>query len=167
MRFTLEHSFAAPVDEVVSASNSTEFQERLDALPNLGERRVTALVEHPDGSIERTVRYVLGAKLPAPVVAVIGETASWDEIGRFDPSTRTWVFEIRPHVLAGRFECRGSYGFVPDGAGTRRVVEVDVRVKVPLVGRRVESEIRKGLTETLEAEAGLLEVFLAERRADA
>jgi hypothetical protein len=33
-------------------------------------------------------------------------------------------------------------------------------VKVPLVGSRVEKEIRKGLVETLEAEAKLLREYL-------
>ena len=163
MRFTLEHHFDAPVDIVEKASNDPAYVERLSDLPNLGERRVTRFEEHSDGSIDRVVHYKLGSQLPAAVVAVIGSAATWDEIACFDPSGHEWTFEIRPNVMKGRIDCRGRYRFVPDGNGTKRTVEVDLKVKVPLVGGRVEREIGKGLTETLEAEAELLTEFLAER----
>ena len=163
MRFTLEHRFDAPVDVVAQVANDPDFQAALDELPNVGERRVTKLEEHPDGTIHRIVRYKLGSQLPAPVVAVLGDTATWDEIGDYDPSAREWTFEIKPHMLGGRLQCRGRYAFVPDGDATKRLVEVDLKVKVPLVGGRAEREIRKGLVDTMEAEAQLLAERLATR----
>lgn len=162
MRFTLEHRFDAPVDAVAEASLDPAYQELLAELPNLGSREVTELDERADGSIHRVVRYKLGASLPAPVAAVLGSTASWDEVADYDPGSREWTFEIRPHVLGGRLRCRGRYVFVPDGPeATRREVEVDLSVKVPLVGGRAEREIRKGLVETMDAEARLLAEYLA------
>jgi hypothetical protein len=161
MRFTLEHRFGAPVDVVEKASNEPAYQERLSDLPNLGERRVKQLQESPNGSIHRVVHYKLGSQLPAPVVAVIGSAATWDEVADFDPSSHEWTFQIHPHVLAGRIECSGRYTFEPDGDGTTRKVEVDLKVKVPLVGGRVEKEIAKGLRETMDAEAELLVDYLS------
>jgi hypothetical protein len=163
MRISLEHHFDAPVDVVEKASNDPAYVERLSSLPNLGERRVTTFEEHEDGSIDRVVHYKLGSQLPAPVVAVIGSAATWDEVAHFHPDSHEWTFEIRPQVMKGRIDCRGRYRFVPDGSGSKRTVDVDLKVKVPLVGGRVEREIGKGLTETLEAEARLLTEFLRER----
>ncbi len=165
MRFSLEHRFDAPVDVIEKASNDPAYVERLSDLPNLGERRVTTFDEHEDGSIDRVVHYKLGSQLPAPVVAVIGSAATWDEVAHFDPSSHEWTFEIRPNVMKGRIDARGRYRFVPDGAGTKRTVEVDLKVKVPLVGGRVEREMGKGIKETLEAEARLLTEFLTEPEA--
>lgn len=162
MRFSLEHHFDAPVDVVETASNDTAYQDRLANLPNLGERNVTKLDHHPDGSIDRVTHYKLGSQLPAPVVAVIGSAATWDEVATFDPGKREWTFRIRPQVLAGRIDCKGLYRFVPDGDRTKRIVEVDLRVKVPLVGGRVEREIGKGLKETMDAEARILSEYIAE-----
>lgn len=164
MHFTLEHYFEAPVDVVERASNADDYQERLSDLPNLGARKVTKLERHPDGSIDRTTHCKLGSQLPAPVVAVIGPAATWDEVATFDPATHRWPFEIRPHVLGGRIDCKGQYTFEPDGNGhgTKRVVAVDLKVKVPLVGGRVEREIGKGLKETMDAEARILSEYLAE-----
>ena len=160
MRFQLEHTFDAPVDVVEKASNAPDYQASLNDLPNLGKRTVKSLEEHPDGSMHRVTHYTLGAQLPAPVVAVLGQSATWDEIADYDPETHTWTFAIKPHVMAGRLDCKGRYTFVSDGEGTKRVVDVDIKVKVPLVGGRVEKEIRKGLVETLEAEAKLLREYL-------
>lgn len=161
MRFSLEHSFDAPVAAVVEASNAPDYQALLDDLPNLGSRKVKELTTHPDGTIHRVTHYTLGAQLPAPVVAVLGESATWDEVADYDPATRTWTFEIKPHVLAGRFDCRGSYAFESDtDTRTKRTVDVDIKVKVLLVGGRVEKEIKKGLVETMDAEAELLQGYL-------
>jgi len=162
MHFTLEHRFEAPVDVVELASNDDDYQERLADLPNLGERKVTKLERHADGSIDRTTHYKLGSQLPPLVVAVIGAAATWDEVARFEPAAHRWTFQIRPHVLAGRIDCTGQYTFLRDGDGTKRIVEVDLKVKVPLVGGRVEREIGKGLKETMDAEARILSEYIAE-----
>jgi hypothetical protein len=164
MRFSLEHRFDAPPDVVAAASNSDDYQALLGDLPNLGERKVKSLETNEDGSIHRVTHYKLGAQLPAPVVAVLGESATWDEIADYDPQAKRWTFEIKPHVLGSRIRCGGSYSFEPDGDGTRRTVDVDIKVKVPLVGGRVENEIKKGLVETMEAEADILGRYLAEQR---
>jgi hypothetical protein len=88
---------------------------------------------------------------------------SWDEEGTFDPERNEWRYEIHPHVMKGRFRCNGRYAFVPEGDETKRVVEADVRVSIPLVGRRVEKVITDGMKDTLEAEARLLNEYVGAR----
>ena len=162
MRLTLEHRFDAPVDHVVKAANSDEFQALVQNLPNVGERTVTGCETAADGTIHRVTRYKLGSQLPAPVVAVLGQTATWDEVADFDPHANRWTFEIRPHVLKGRLRCTGSYAFASDTDDTTtRTVDVDIQVKVPLVGGRAEREIKKALVETMDAEAAALTDYLA------
>jgi hypothetical protein len=161
MRFTLEHRFDAPLDVVEKAANSAEFLTLVEQLPNVGTRKVTELTENPDGTIHRITNYSLDAQLPAPVVAVLGKTATWDEVADYDPSTHTWTFVIKPHVLGGRLDCKGSYTLSAETpASTKRTVDLDIKVKVPFVGGRVEGEIRNGLVESLEAEATLLAEYV-------
>jgi hypothetical protein len=162
MRFSLEHRFGAPLDVVEKASNAPDYQALLEELPNLGSRKVTELTEQPDGSMHRVTHYKLGAQLPAPVVAVLGQTATWNEIADYDPTTHSWTFTIEPHVLGGRLNCNGSYTFETETDGTtKRTVDVEIKVKVPLVGGRVEKEIKKGLVETMDAEATLLADYVS------
>lgn len=160
MRFHLEHHFDAPVERVERAVLEPDFQERLLDLPNVGHREVTELTEHEDGTVRRVVAYTFGGELPGPVQKVVGgKTASWDEVGVFDPGRHEWRFVIRPRMPVP-FECAGSYLFKPNGGGTLRGVEVDLTVKVPVVGRLVENAIRDGLVKTMDAEAAILADYL-------
>ncbi len=157
MRFSLTHRFEAPLDEVERLANSGDFQAELDLLPNVGSRHLLELTAREDGSMHRVTKYSLGSQLPAPVVAVLGQSATWNEIADYDPSSHTWTFRIEPHVLGGQLDCHGTYTFEADGPdATKRTVDVEITVKVPIVGGRAEREIKKGLVETMEAEAELL-----------
>lgn len=157
MRFALDHRFDASLQRVEQAVLDPAYQERLRDLPNVAERRVLEQADQPDGTVRRVVAYTFAGDLPGPVTAAIGgDRISWDEVAIFHPDVHEWRFEVRPHVFEGRFECRGRYRFEPAGAATLRHVEVDLRVKVPFVGSRVERAIRDGLVETMDAEARIL-----------
>lgn len=165
MQLRLEHRIEAALQDVETATLSDEFQVRLTSLPNIHERRVLSQERDDDGTIHRVVRYRFGGSLPAPVLRAIGGAAvSWDEEGTFDPQAHEWRFVIHPHVMAGRLSCGGRYAFRGDDAGTLRLVDVEIEAKVPLVGRRVEKFIADGLTDTMDAEARMLDQFLRERR---
>lgn len=161
MRFTFSDRFDAPLERVEEAVLSEEYNERLKGLPNVAERVVTQQKERPDGSVRRVVHYEFEGNLPSAVEKVIGgKTVSWDEVAIFDPDRHEWAFEIEPHVLADRFECHGTYTFHTDGDATVRDVSVELNVKIPVVGGRVEKAISDGLEETLHAEGRILAEYL-------
>lgn len=161
MRFSIRHRFDHPVDRVAAAVLESAYQDQLAGLPHVAERVVTEQTQRADGTVHRVVHYRFGGDLPAPVVrAVGGEVVTWDEVGDYDPATREWRFEIRPKVFRGGFEAHGTYRFVPEGRGAARDVVVEMRVKVPVVGRLVERTIRDGLVDTLDAEARILARYL-------
>jgi hypothetical protein len=166
MRFRMEHTFDAAVERIEQAILEPAYQERLRALPNVAEREVTELQERPDGSVHRVVRYKFGGNLPGIVTSTIGTSnVSWDEVSDFDPANHRWTFEVHPHVFKGRFQAHGRYDFTPNGDGTVRILEVEVKVHVPLVGGRAERAIGEGLLETMGAEARILATYLAENPA--
>lgn len=163
MRFTFSDRFDAPLERVEEAVLSDEYNERLKDLPNIDERVVTEQRTRSDGSIRRVVHYKFGGRLPPAVEKVLGGSmVSWDEVGVFDPGNHEWTFEIEPHVLADRFECHGTYTFRTDGEATVREVAVELKVKIPVVGGRVENAISEGLEETLHAEGRALAEYLDE-----
>lgn len=163
MRFTFSDRFDASLERVEEAVLSEEYNERLKDLPNVGERVVTEQRERSDGTVRRVVHYEFDGRLPPAVEKIIGaKMVSWDEIGVFDPAGHEWAFEIDPHVLADRFECHGTYTFREEGGTTVREVAVELEVKIPVVGGRVEKAIAEGLEETLQAEGRLLARYLDE-----
>ena len=164
MELRIEHRIDASVEDAVRASMEEAFDIRLAELPNVAERTVTTFDRNPDGSIHRIVRYRFAGPLPGPVLKAIGgSTVSWDEEGTFDPARNEWRYEIHPHVMKGRFKCNGRYAFVGEGGATKRVVEADIRVSIPLVGGRVAKFIADGMKDTFEAEAKLLNEYVGAR----
>ena len=164
MHLHLEHRIDAPLDVVERAALDPRFDAKLAGLPNVAERTVTRREDRADGTIHRVVRYRFTGAIPAPVVKAIGGAViGWDEIADFDPRNHVWRFEIRPHVLPGRITCSGRYALEPADDATRRTVDVDVRVGVPLVGGRVEKVIASGLRDNMAAEAELLASYVHER----
>ncbi len=165
MHLHLEHHIDAPLDVVIRTSLDPDFEAALRDLPNVAERTVTERDDDPDGSIHRVVRYRFSGPIPAAALkAVGGAIISWDEIGDYDPANHEWRFVIRPHVFPGRITCNGRYGLVRDGEGTVRSVDVDIEVKVPLVGGRVEKALAAGLRDNMNAEAELLGLFVKQER---
>ena len=164
MRFRLEHRFDAPLERVERAILDPSFDAQLAELPNVKERSVLEHEDRPDGSVHRKVRYRLHASLPSAVTRVIGtHDVQWVEASDFDPATHTWRFEIHPDLRGVGFDCRGTITLRSQGPGTVRELSGEVKVKVPLLGGRVEKAIVEGLTENMDAESELLARFLAGR----
>ena len=89
------------------------------------------------------------------------ERLSWVEESSHDLTRRRVSFRMVPDHYRDRFSCTGEYRFEADGDGSVRVVEGDLRVKAPIVGRTVESAIVSGLEEQLAGEAPIVEAFVA------
>ena len=47
---------------------------------------------------------------------------------------------------------RGTIRLEPDGAGTREVVELEIKVKVPLIGGKLEKLMAAKVTAGMDAE---------------
>ena len=164
MHFELRQRIGCPIDQVVDAFIDPEFYETLDSLPNLARPEV--LTREVDGSTAHLrVRYRFTGTLSSAVRAAI------------DPSKLSWVddsvHDLRAHLVtfrmvadhyADRFSCSGTYRFVPAGdGGTERHCDGELRVRMPLVGHRVERAIVSGLHEHLDAEVVVVEQFIRGR----
>jgi hypothetical protein len=57
----------------------------------------------------------------------------------------------------------GSITLSPEGAGTREVVELEPRIKIPLIGGRLERVLAERITAGMDAEHEVGAAYLAER----
>jgi hypothetical protein len=161
VRIHLSHWFDAAVRRVQEAMLDPAFEAQLVDLPSVAEREVIEVVERPDGTARRVVHYRFGGSLPSIVRRTIGgDTISWDEICVVGVGLDEWRIDIRPKIFAAGFDARGAFTFKPDDDGCLRELRVDLKVKVPVVGGRVERVIAEGLTDSVEAEARLLTEYL-------
>jgi hypothetical protein len=169
MRFQLDQEIAGPVAAVARIFTEPRFYDLVGELPKLG--RPEMLDRRENGSVVHlSVRFRFTGEL-APAVTKVVDPAklSWVEESVHDLERHTVTFVLKPDNYADRLRSSGSSRYEPaDDGRTRRLVEGDVAVRVPLVlgggrtGGAVEGAIVSGLREHLAGEIVVVERLLAE-----
>jgi hypothetical protein len=160
MRFTIDQRFAASPDDVARAYADPALYEALQGLTKMSRPEV--LAHEVDGDVVRMqVRYRFAGDLSPAARAVLDPARlTWVEHSSHDLGARTTTFTMVADHYRDRFRCSGSYRFEPDGAGTRRHCEGDIKVQALLVAGAVEGAIVSGLREHLDDEVGIVERYL-------
>jgi hypothetical protein len=160
VKFHLEHTFAAPLDAVEAAMVDPAFLEGT-RLPDVGPPKV--LSRDDDGStVTLRVDYHYTGSLDSLARRVLRTgDVSWVQETKLDRSTHRTTFTVTPKVHADRFECGGVMQLTKtsDGA-TERVIDGELKIKVPLFGSRAEGMILPGLRSRMQREAELLDEWL-------
>jgi hypothetical protein len=175
MRFKLEHSFDAPVDEVLEALADPRFVEFLGGRMK-SMKRIEALERNERGS---SVQWKLRC-VPTPIIERVGpkkispEALAFVQEMEIDRAGRRASFrnvaeheKVRAHLENG-----GSVEFRDDGGRTHRTMTGELRIiGLPFLLRPLagiaESIIYSNAQKLLEEEATVFRAFLAERRAAA
>jgi hypothetical protein len=161
VRFRIEQRFVDPLEAVEAALVDPAFLARLASLPNLG--RPQLLDQRTEGPItSQRARYAFVGELSGAVRAVVDpERLTWVEVSKLNRSTHVTDFRIVPDNYGHLLECHGTFALRGASAGCVRLAEGEVRVSVPLLGRRVEAAIVSGLEEHAALESSVMAEWLA------
>jgi hypothetical protein len=164
MRFSAEQRFEAPLDDVLALFTDPDFYGTLTGLPKISTPEV---VDHSAdaASVHLRLHQRYTGDLPRAALTFIDPVKlSWIEELAFDVTRATATTRLVPDHYGDRFTCSGHYVFLADGArATIRRVDGDLRVKVPLVGGKVEGALVSGLREHAAAEQELVAGRLGSR----
>lgn len=148
MRFRIVQEFAAPADRIQEAYLDPAFLDSMGALPKLGAPQL--LSEEREGQeVRRRIRFHFAGDLNSAVRAVVDPAKlSWvEESTTFLSDLRT-AWTIRPDHYADKLSGHGESVIEPVGeTASRRITTGEVRVKVFLVGSKVEGAIVSGMEE--------------------
>ena len=153
----------APRGEVQAAFLEPEFYRALGRMPNIGPAELIDKDGRGDFVLLR-VRYRFEGNLPAAATRVL------------DPGKLTWVDESTVHLrdyrtdfvmvpdhYPDRLQCRGRHHFVDNGDdSTQHVLEGDLTVRYPIVGRLVERAIIMGMRQHMTEEAKVVAAWVRE-----
>lgn len=160
MRFSVDQPFTFPPDVVARAYTDPALYVAFQDLPKMSRPEVLSR-EVIDDKVEMKIRYRFSGDLSAAARAVLDPSRlTWVEHSTHDLPTLSTVFRMIPDHYGDRFSCSGRYRFEPDGSGTRRHCEGDIKVRALLVGGAVENAIVSGLREHLVEEVAVVEAFL-------
>jgi hypothetical protein len=159
--FTLHQQIDAPVDAVEAALVDAAFLRRMDELPKLGSAEVVR--NERDGDVVYlAVRYLFQAELSSAVTRVVDpDKLTWVEESECDLAAHRTTCVIKPDNYANLLQGRYEATIEPAGSGSARTVTGALKVRVPLLGGKVEKAIVGGLAENSAAQASLLTSFIA------
>lgn len=110
--------------------------------------------QHDDGSASVAIHRTMPADLPDFVKKLVGETVDvllteeWAAPGADGARSADVVVEIKGQPA----KMIGTAVLEPNGDGCREVVTGTLKVAIPLLGRKIEPEIAKGIVAALAKE---------------
>jgi hypothetical protein len=98
---------------------------------------------------------------PAVTAVLDPNRLTWVDAATYDLGAHVAEHRVVPDHYADRLQCSYRATIEPVAGGSRRVLAGTVKVRMPLVGGRVERAIVSGLSEHAAAEAELLDEWMA------
>jgi hypothetical protein len=161
--FTLHQEIPATPDAVDAALVDPAFLVRMAELPKLGSAEVVSN-ERDGDTVNLQVRYLFQADLSPKVTKFVDpEKLTWIEDSTIDLTAHETTCVIRPDNYDNLLEGRYSSTITPTAAGCERAVTGMIKVRIPLLGSKVEKAIIGGLSENSDAQTELLTEFLSAR----
>ena len=158
--FTIEQALMGRPAAVQEILLDPEFIAARSKLPKLGDAELLECTRD-DTTAHLRVRLRFTAALSSAVTAVIDPNKlTWVDDARFDLAARHADHTIEPDNYADRLASTYRSVLEPDGDRTRRVLTGMVKVRMLLVGGKVEGAIVSGLREYAVPEAELLNAWL-------
>ncbi len=161
MRFEIIHEFEIPLDAIELAVLSPDLFSRLKThLTNMEEVRQKQHVLE-GGVLQRLWSYQASVRVPVFAQKVVTrEMLSWDEQSTYTIRTHSAKWTVLPNVKPEwrkHFHAEGTYRLVALASDrTRRLVEGELTLKVPVVQKVAERAILAEVRRTFEAEAATL-----------
>ena len=158
MRFELTDAFDAPVEAILACYVDPDFYGNLEGLPNIGTPQVVGHTR--DGStVTMRVHYRFTRVLSAGVRAAVDPAKlSWVEETVWDLDAGVGRSHLLPDNYADRFSASATRTHSPtESGGCARAIAGEVKVRMPLVGGKVEAAVVEGLEEYLAAEAAVVQ----------
>ena len=148
MKFRHELTYDAPPDVVFAMLADPAFREAGCAAAGVVSAEV-AVERHGNGFSLTVEREDRTDHLPAFARTFAGDTTRSIQREEWaDATSGTLVIEAPGKPS----EVTGTITLVPDGSQTREIIELELRIKVPLIGGKLEKLLAEQVTAGIEAE---------------
>jgi hypothetical protein len=164
MDFRIDQMLDGSPDAVETVLLDPSFVAARAALPKLGDAELLESSRDGARALQR-IRLRFTAPLAPAVTAVIDpDRLTWVDEARYDLDAHVAEHRVQPDHYADRLHCSYRATIEMVSLGSRRTMAGTVKVRMPLVGGRVERAIVSGLAEHAEAEAVLVNEWLTRGR---
>jgi hypothetical protein len=165
VKFTVEHTYDHPADAVFDVL--TDFEAVKAKYEAIGQHDIELVRrdEGDDGSVTLVTRRVVPLDVPGFAKKVLSpsqtvvQTDTWDAPDASGARSGTFTAESKgtPAQVGGRLQ------LTPDGPGAcRNVSEIEIEVKVPLIGGKIADFVSKDARQAVDHE----QTWIRQRLAD-
>ena len=159
MKFRHELSYDAPPDRVFAMLADPEFRRRSCEAMEVVSADVQ-LERGPDGGFSLVIDQLQNTRgLPAFARTFAGEST---QAVQREEWRSTSVGELSIESPGKPASARGTIRLEPRGGGTTEVVELDIKVKVPLIGGKLEKLMAEKVAAGMDAEQAVGVAWLEE-----
>ncbi len=157
MDFKMENSFCWPKDDIVDVLASGEEPVSMDMLPGVTSYKINDFRKTDDGFLKK-IEWIVQAEIPFFARKVINpDKLQFDEETSWSNDTATFTTKVTPHFLKGKIKCMIVARWDHDGeAGSKRHVDISLKVRLPLIGSKLEIMLGEILKQNNEDYADLL-----------
>ena len=165
MRFRIEQHLAAPLERVEAALLDPAWYRAVTASEAVWAPELLEVADDDGSRVDLRVRYRFRGNLNAAAARVVDPAKlSWVEVSTLDRTSSSIDLRIEPDHYADRLRFTGAVALRPDGNGTSRVLDGEVKVKVLLVAGTVEGAVVSGLREHAAVEERVFAAFVGSER---
>jgi hypothetical protein len=161
VKISFAHRFDANIDHVWSMFHDPE--AHLAKFRRMGHRDLEVVAEErSEDSLDLTLRRQVDLDVPAVAAKFISPSntvTSVDHWQRDSPTQLTGHYTV--DIKGAPAESSGTTRVVADGDGCTYTVELDVKVKVPIVGDKIAKALRPQLEAQMHEEFAAAEAWLA------
>lgn len=158
----MAHRFTCSPEQLMSVLDDPSFDVRMAAQTGV-VREVLERREDAGGSYVR-FRVVANKEIPAVMAKAIGaDRISYEQESRRATGTFKIDWTIIPMVLASKFQGSGSTTVRATADGCERVIEGDLVVRVPILGKQMEAKLVESIEDSYNRAAVLAGEMLRER----
>lgn len=153
MELKLSSSYDATCDEVFAVLTDATFRERACEATKALSYDVTVTESGAD-VVVRVQREMPADQLPEMARKFVGSTLTIVQTETWHPAAADGSrdADVNGEITGTPVTLRGSAALRPDGAGATQSVDLDVKVAVPLLGRKLEPMVVDALRSGLEKE---------------
>lgn len=153
MKLTVENQYSGTPEQTFASHIAVAAREQ--ACQESGAVSWDVSVEEqPDGGATITVERVMNPNLPDYIQKFVGDKISIRQVEQWSAAAGdgSRKAKVKLTIKGQPATMDGTASLEPSGSGTREVVEGDVKVAVPLLGRKIEPEIVKVIESALRIE---------------
>lgn len=152
MKLNNDYSYPAEIEKVWALISDQAFRDEACARQGALEHEVT--VEESDGNTIVTIKRKLPADLPDFVKKLTGDTVKVVQVETWGPadSAGNRQADVSVDVLGQPASMKGKGSLVSEAGATKFNLTGDVKVSIPLIGRKIEPEVAKAIIASLDAD---------------